>query len=303
LPLAAGAYVLTASAPGRYSTRYPVLVGRAEDVQADIPLPAAADVPPGLLFVPGGTSLLGATDGDAIRTALLAQPQHPVHVDAFFIAEHEVTYGEYLRFLATLPVAERRTRRPHALGLDLALGPTPVLVLGKATARLGEPLCRPTRSLRRCQDWSRFPVAGVSWEDGQAYAAWLASERVPRARLCSEREWERAARGADGRTYAHGDVLRPGDADFDETYQADREQMGVDEVGSFPADVSPFGVLDMNGSVTEWTSTPGGSHPARGGRWSDTASNARAAYTNSNDDDRIDFVGLRICASVAGTPK
>ena len=74
------------------------------------------------------------------------------------------------------------------------------------TARRGEPLCRPKRSVRRCQDWLRLPVAGIAWEDAQAYVAWLASGRVPGARLCAEREWERAARGADGRLYAHGDA-------------------------------------------------------------------------------------------------
>ena len=72
------------------------------------------------------------------------------------------------------------------------------------------------------------------------------------ARLCSGREWERAARGADGRVYPAGDILHPDDANFDATYATDPDQMGADEVGSFVADRSPFGVLDLTGNVAEW---------------------------------------------------
>ena len=155
-----------------------------------------------------------------------------MQVASFLIGEHEVTNAEYLDFLASLPDAERAARRPHAAGLNVAYDRdgAPSLTLGETTARRGEPICRPKRAVRRCQDWLRFPVAGIVWEDAEAYAAWLAG-RVPGARLCSEREWERAARGADGRVYPHGDVLHAGDANFDATYAADFDQMGVDEVG------------------------------------------------------------------------
>src|SRR5205814_1205645 len=56
-----------------------------------------------------------------------------------------------------------------------------------------------------CVDWARLPVDGASREDGEQFAAWLArSGRVPGARLCTDREWERAARGADDRRYPNG---------------------------------------------------------------------------------------------------
>ena len=138
-------------------------------------------------------------------------------------------------------------------------------------------------------------------EDALAYVVWLATQRVPGARLCAEREWERAARGADGRLYAHGDVLHAGDANFNETYHVDTDQMGADEVGSFVADLSPFGVLDLTGNVAEWVTTQEAGRSARGGRWNDESVNARAAYRDVLGDVRHVGVGVRVCASVPRT--
>jgi formylglycine-generating enzyme required for sulfatase activity len=251
------------------------------------------------VFVPAGVSLLGAADVDGVRSMISAEPEHPTHVDAFLIATNEVTFAEYLEFLAELPPAERAARRPHGVNLDLAYDRegTPVLTLRKVTARPGEPICRPRRSERRCQDWRRFPVAGVNAEDAQAYVRWLASGRLPGARQCTEREWERAARGADGRLFAHGDALRPGDANFDETYQTGPETMGADEVGSFPVDRSPFGVLDLGGNVREWVVQENGPPMARGGCWSDPALIARTDGRYVDADARSGNVGVRVCAS------
>ena len=223
MSLSPGSYLLEASAPGRYPTRYPVFLRRAQDERVEIPLPASAAVPPGFVFVPAGDSLLGVADVEGVRSAFAAPPEHAVHVDAFLIAENEVTEGDYLEYLASLPATERGARSPQGTGLRLAfdLDGTPTLTAGAATARRGEPLCRPKRSVRRCQDWLRFPVAGIAWEDAEGYLAWLGG-RVPGARFCSAREWERAARGADGRLYPHGDVLHPGDANFGATYAVER---------------------------------------------------------------------------------
>jgi len=298
IALPPGSYVLSASAPRRYSTRFPVLLGRAQDEQVEIPLPASADVPQGFVLVPAGVSLLGAADVEGVRAALSAEPEHAVHVDAFAIGAHEVTYAQYLEFLAALPAAERTARRPHAAGLDVSYDTDGVasLTVANVTTRRGDPLCRPKRSVRRCQDWLGLPVAGIAWEDARAYVAWLASGRVPGARLCAEREWERAARGADGRLYAHGDILHAGDADFDETYDVDTDQMGADEVGSFASDRSPFGALDLTGNVAEWVIDQQAGRAARGGHWDDVSLLARAACRYAINVERPISVGLRVCA-------
>jgi formylglycine-generating enzyme required for sulfatase activity len=221
-----------------------------------------------------------------------------VRVEAFLIGVNEVTYAEYLEFLADLPAAERALRRPHAVGLDLGYDRegVPVLTLRMVTARRGEPLCRPKRSVRRCQDWLRFPVAGVGTEDVEAYVGWLARGRLPGARWCTEREWERAARGADGRIFAHGDTMSLGEANIIGSYGGEVHQIGADEVGSFPADRSPFGVLDLGGNVREWVAQ-GAARVNRGGDWYNDASLTRAAYRSVRDDGKNATIGARVCAS------
>jgi formylglycine-generating enzyme required for sulfatase activity len=294
--LAPGSYVLVATAANHPPTRYPVLLERAQDTRVEVPLREAHDVPPGFVFVPPGDTLLGSADEEGVRAALGAAPEHAVHVDAFLIGEREVTYAEYVDFLASLPAAEIVAHRPHADDLELTYdaGGVPLLSDGVARARRGDALCRPKRSERRCQDWLRMPVAGIAWEDAQAYVAWLARGPLAGARLCSEREWERAARGADARLYGHGDALRPGDADFDATYALDVEAMGADEVGSFPADRSPFGVLDLAGNVAEWVA----GRVARGGAWGSNWFNARAAARALSNGDRARGIGVRVCMSI-----
>jgi hypothetical protein len=93
----------------------------------------------------------------------------------------------------------------------------------------------------------------------------------------------------------HGDALHPGEANFDETYRSDPEQLGVDEVGSFPADRSPFGVLDLAGNVAEWVNASE-ARAARGGYWDDGSFLARAASQSMRVGARAWGVGLRVCA-------
>jgi formylglycine-generating enzyme required for sulfatase activity len=122
--------------------------------------------------------------------------------------------------------------------------------------------------------WAKGPPAGredhpvvlVSVADAQAYAAWL-SQRTGRAwRLPTELEWEKAARGIDGRPFPWGNEFDPARLN-----SHDAGPFDTVPVGRYPAGASPFGVLDAAGQVYEWTATAAGPGHAivKGGSWDD----------------------------------
>jgi eukaryotic-like serine/threonine-protein kinase len=181
-------------------------------------------------------------------------------------------------------------------------------------AAWGKPIIYPGRKSHEMQDWRLFPVLGVSAEDVKAYAAWLDSTgRVPGARLCSEIEWERAARGADGRAYPGGESIEPADVNLDFTHG--NERMGPDEVGAHPGSTSPFGLVDMVGNAFELAASEKAGYTIRGGSYSHDRVTAQLPNRgNAPDTMRDSVVGFRLCArpsvtslqlhrSPSGTPK
>jgi formylglycine-generating enzyme required for sulfatase activity len=307
--LPAGSYRLGFRRADRPVVYHPVLLARGERFEARVPLPAS--VPEGYAYVPPGRFLYGSGDDEAIRrTVVVTRPLHTVSTGGFLIARHEVTYADWLAFLRELPPAERRLRRPRGTNyfgtLELTEGAdgTWTFLLeheGHAyRVKEGERLRYLDRERRAEQDWLRFPVASISWEDARAYVAWLhRTGRLPGARLCNEREWERAARGADGRDYPHGNRLEPDDANFDATYGRKPRAFGPDEVGSHPASDSPFGVADLSGNVWEWMVTAVGEERVAygGGSFYQDALTARALNHGLGEPlTRVPFNGMRVCA-------
>ena len=305
--LPAGSYRLVVRAPGYADVRLPFLLGRGEELALDLALPPAKAVPPDFVYVPPGRFLAGSAADDELRSLFFAAPpQHAVLGEGFLIARHETSFGEWITFLEDLPAEERQQRAPRAGSWGIVkltrLGAGQyelTFTAGKQSyrARTGEPLEYRGRDRRDSQDWLRFPVSGISPDDAMAYVGWLdRTGRVPGARMCSEREWERAARGADGRRYPHGDLLEPDDANYVATYG--EAHTGPDEIGSHPASDSPFGVADMVGNVFEFTrALTGDAIVARGG-----------AFIYDPVVNRIDnrvivelgflglYVGFRVCA-------
>ncbi len=114
----------------------------------------------------------------------------------------------------------------------------------------------------------QHPVVLVSHADARAYAAWLGVVTGRTWRLPSEREWEKAARGADGQRFPWGD-------DWDPARLNSHDQGPFDTLpaASFPEGASPYGLHDAAGQVYEWTATPArgpGRFIVKGGSWDDS---------------------------------
>ena len=312
--LAPGSYLLTLRAPGRVEVRYPVMLGRGESLPLRIVMPREDQIPAGFVYVAEGRSLFGSSDDETMRKSFLATaPTHEVKTAAYVIARHETTFGQWIDYLATLSPEERTKRLPRVVEGDLSgsvvLSEQPgggfKLVLKPATVTLtassGEPLVYPARTRAARQDWSRLPVMGNSLADIEEYLGWLdRTGRVPGARLCTDHEWERAARGADERSYPHGSTLTPEDANYFDTYGKDAAAVGPDEVGLHPRSASPFGIEDMAGNVFEWirSSLAPNELAIRGGSYYyDTVSARSANRTPVDQNYRDSRFGLRVCAS------
>ncbi len=306
-----GSYRLKLQRPGLPPIHYPVLLRRGERFQARVPLPAS--VPTGYVYVPPGRFLYGSGDEEFIRRNLLrTQPIHELTVEqGFLIARHEVTFREWLDFLRELPPEEQAARRPHGTNyfgtIEAVKQPDGRWMFAleregtSYRAREGELLRYADRDRRAAQDWLHLPVSGISWNDAREYLAWLdRTGRLPGARMCTEREWEWAARGADGRDFPHGNRLAPDDANFDETYGRKPRAFGPDAVGSHPDSDCPFEVADMAGNVWEWMSsslTPDAVAYGGGSFYQDKLTARSFNHGVGEPQFRWPFIGMRVCVT------
>lgn len=211
--------------------------------------PHSAQAQQAMRPVPAGTYMLGRDDGPRVE-----QPAHSVELQAFRIDRTEVTnaaFAEYLNALA-IPVGQafeagqasrRHLSEDHALLLiegREGSGLYPIIALDDAQVRIGfdDGAFRPTPG------FEDHPVAETTWAGARAYCAWRGAE------LPTEAQWEAAARGTDGRLYPWGDAA----PDQARVFISGRAGV-TGPVGERTAGASPFGALDMSGSMAEWTAS------------------------------------------------
>lgn len=220
-----------------------------------------------LVSIPAGPFLMGSDTGRGDEA-----PAHEVDLPAFEIDKFEVTNADFAKFV-------------EATGYE-----TDAEKAGVAN----------TWRTYYTQGKDNHPVVKVSWNDAVAYCQWVGK------RLPTEAEWEKAARGTDGRVYPWGSDYDPQKANG-----KDRGIRGTTAVGSFAEGASPYGVMDMAGNVWEWTADwykpyPGSTFESpyfgekfrvlRGGGWFETAEFLRTMVRNAGTPETAnDDIGFR-CA-------
>jgi len=188
----------------------------------------------------------------------------PTYVMAYRIGRYPITNAQYPRFLAENPT--------H-----------PVPHLDEVWA---EPYNRDAERRIYPEGRANHPVVLVSWEDAIAYCEWAG------VRLPTEEEWEKAARGEDGRAYPWGDEFDPEWANVRESGVG-----GTTPVGVHPDGASPYGLLDCAGNVWEWTTSRVGEDQIVicGGSWNFHADDARCFSRDySHPHHRSNRIGFRV---------
>ena len=225
-----------------------------------------------LVLIPEGEFIAGGEGKDQGRG------KFPVHLPAYYMALHAVTNAQYKRFVDA-------TGRPPTYG-----------------AAGGKPVWRRKEFPTEKAD---HPVACVSWDDAQAYCEWAG------VRLPTEPEWDKGARGVDGREYPWGDEWEDGNRCRNGENCGSEETCGV---WDYAEGCSPWGLYNMSGNVWEWCAdwydknaydrhkqgdltppTSGRSHVLRGGSWLTRGGNCRSAFRRSPGPALTDDIfGFRV---------
>lgn len=287
-----GSYLVVLEKKGFRDVRYPVYISRNRDWVGSVRLYADEEIGDGFVYVPGGSFVCG---GDP-ETRGWSLPRKHIEVPDLFVACHPVTVGDYLEFLNDLDDPDeaeaRAPRRTPSGGMYLQRSPEGVFDIPEED--------------EEGDRWDlQWPVFAISWYDAAAYCEWKASRDGRPYRLPTEIEWEKAARGVDGRWYPWGNEL---DASLCNLRNSRAERNCPVAVNEFPTDLSIYGIRGMGGNVRNWTSTvesdgeddPREARVVRGGGWYDNQVNARCADRDWNEPALvIDYVGFRLVFSLS----
>lgn len=194
---------------------------------------------PEMIFIPAGDFLMGSTeviDKDADPDEY---PQHRLNLSGYYLAKTPITNAQFREFV-------------QAKGYETTVEQQGLAHIGTEDDQWKQ--CKeanwqhPSGLKSNIVDKDHHPVVQVSWYDAIAYCRWLAEITGKLYYLPSEAEWEKGARGTDGRIYPWANEWD------DNCCNAGKSGPGdTSPVGSYPNGASPYGLLDMAGNVWEWT--------------------------------------------------
>jgi formylglycine-generating enzyme required for sulfatase activity len=256
-------------------------------------------------FFGGGKRTIASRQIEIPAGEFIYQEGEKVNLPAFWIDEHEVTiadYKEFLDYLEANPGEAKNFAHP-----DMPEGKSHVPLDWADNKQLEPPMPGYyTRAVR----WKQYkdapldvdsPVFNVDWFDAYAYAKWKGR------RLPTEQEWEKAARGTDGRRYPWGNEEDPARASTGHDFDPNPKKGGGTDgykrwspANKPEGDASSYGIRGMAGNVSEWTATMapsedvmGGEVPViRGGNWNNpehTVTRRRAILDPLQPQDTLGF--------------
>ena len=283
--VAMGSYHLVLRADGYRDASIPVFVDRMEHVRQQVHLLPDGSLGEDFAHVPAGGFWMG---GD--ERAFGSLPRQQVELPDFAISRQPVSMGQYLEFINDLASTDpllarfRAPRESAEADAYFHLEANGSFTLPELT-REGDRLT------------PELPAFGVSWEDARAFCEWLGRREGVLYRLPTEAEWEKAARGVDGRFFPWGDHA---DGGFCKCSESRHLRPSPEPIGTYvETDVSPYGVQDMAGGVGEWCDgwfdDEMTLRPVRGGSWAQSAHYTRVC-TRSGHLAREVFshVGFRL---------
>jgi formylglycine-generating enzyme required for sulfatase activity len=233
-----------------------------------------------MVLIPAGEFLMGSDpqkDEDAEGAEVDEEPQHRLFLPDYYIARTPATNAQYAAFVEAMhySVPEHWEDQKPPRGKE------------------------------------DHPVVSVTSYDALAYCRWLAEITGKPYRLPSEAEWEKAARGTDGRIYPWGN-----DWDAKRCNTSEGGKRDTTPVGSYPQGASPYGLSDMAGNVSEWCHSFLRPYPydakdgredeedwdarvSRGGSFAYQGWLARCACRDANPPHFwFEFVGFRVCVAL-----
>ena len=223
-----GSYLVHAVFPGGVEAYCPLALTPGAQELLDLRrLPAA---PAGFVTVKGGDFQTGDSGERNWRTARLAD---------FFIQKHEVTIGEYLTFWNAIADPAEKARCRAVLRTPGGLGQ----------------YFWDERGVLQAPFTPDMPVSGISGYAAEAYCRFRTQTTGLKYRLPTRLEWEKSARGVDGRRYVWGNLADPGKALTADHPDHARYPFAAPP-GRFPQDVSVYGALDMAGNLRELVRDP-----------------------------------------------
>jgi len=227
-----GRYILSLSLGDGAELTYPVRIDPNEEESVVVTIPSS--IPDGMVVVPAGPFYVG---GDQARDYRL----HEQSLPSFFIRETEVTFAEYIAYWMDPAGADRSDAGMSRV--QLREEDREFIDAWDAGGRLIEAL------------GSDRPIVGITQAATVDYCRWLGERLGRTVRLPTAEEWEKAARGVDGRDYVWGNTY---EVDFSYTLEneAARESHGLfAPARSLPMDRSVYGAFDLAGNAREWTSS------------------------------------------------